>query len=282
MNNVTTLSFGRYLKAVRLQKGISLEHVAESTKIGTNLLLAIEREEHQHLPVEVYVKGFIRSYAKAIGADGDLAVQNYQGSRDIYQRSAQSENDLKKSEKDFWPRLMLSLGVLVFFMVVSVSVVYVFKRESHPDAESRLQATETASKAAPAYETQQLRLPEEGQPKSGEQTIPGPSPEHRKTSPGPSPEHRKTAETRGRSEQAPMEERLFLHIKAKEETWIKIIVDNHNTKEYTLKPGDRLALEADLGYNLLIGNAGGLELALNGEPIKIPGRTGEVVTLKVP
>jgi len=33
---------------------------------------------------------------------------------------------------------------------------------------------------------------------------------------------------------------------------------------------------------LLIGNAGGLELQLNGEPIKISGKTGEVVNIELP
>ena len=46
--------------------------------------------------------------------------------------------------------------------------------------------------------------------------------------------------------------------------------------------GDRLALEAELGYNLLIGNAGGLSLTLNGEPVKVLGRSGQVVTIQIP
>jgi cytoskeleton protein RodZ len=271
MNDIRTLSFGRYLKAVRLQKGISLKHVAEETKIGMDTLLSIEREEHQHLPVEVYVKGFIRSYSKAIGADGDLAIQNYQNSRNIFQRSAQSENDLKKAEKGFWPRLLLSLGALVFFMVLSISGIYILKENPQPDRPSESQSTKASTGDTPLSEPEPSQPSEEEQRKGGEQ----PKPEALQ-------EFQPVVDLNSSSGEAVSEERLLLHIKASEETWVKVIVDNRNANEYTLKPGDRLALEASLGYNLLIGNAGGLSLTLNGEPVEVPGRSGQVVTIQIP
>jgi hypothetical protein len=46
--------------------------------------------------------------------------------------------------------------------------------------------------------------------------------------------------------------------------------------------GEKLEMEASAGFNLLIGNAGGLELKLNGEPIKISGKAGEVVNIQLP
>ena len=52
--------------------------------------------------------------------------------------------------------------------------------------------------------------------------------------------------------------------------------------EYYLNPGDQVELEATLGYNLFIGNAGGIRLLLNSEPIEVPGKSGQVVNLKIP
>ncbi len=53
-----TISFGRYLQAIRLEKKISLEQVAEQTRVGLRNLLLVEQEDHEQLPAEVYVKGF--------------------------------------------------------------------------------------------------------------------------------------------------------------------------------------------------------------------------------
>ena len=77
-------------------------------------------------------------------------------------------------------------------------------------------------------------------------------------------------------------EKLILKITAIEETWMKIIIDSQKPNEYYLKPGDHVELEATLGYNLFIGNAGGVRLLLNSESIEVPGKSGQVVNLKIP
>ncbi|MEJ2727944.1 MAG: helix-turn-helix transcriptional regulator, partial [Deltaproteobacteria bacterium] len=64
-----SFSFGRYLQAIRLKKKISLEKISEETRIAINNLRLIEKEALEGLPDEVFVKGFLRSYARAIGAD---------------------------------------------------------------------------------------------------------------------------------------------------------------------------------------------------------------------
>ena len=74
-NGKESLSFGRYLQAIRLEKNISLEQVAAQTRIGLGNLMLVEQEDHDQLPAAVFVKGFLRSYAAAVGADGDEAVR---------------------------------------------------------------------------------------------------------------------------------------------------------------------------------------------------------------
>jgi cytoskeletal protein RodZ len=70
-----SFSFGRYLQSMRLEKKITLENVSEETRIAVSNIQLIEKEDLEALPDEVFVKGFLRSYARAIGADGDEAVK---------------------------------------------------------------------------------------------------------------------------------------------------------------------------------------------------------------
>ena len=74
----------------------------------------------------------------------------------------------------------------------------------------------------------------------------------------------------------------MLAITAVEDVWIKVIIDNKAPDEYNLSSGEHLELDASVGYNLLIGNAGGCELKLNGEPVPISGKMGEIVSLQLP
>ena len=73
-----SFSFGYYLQSIRLDKNITLESVAEETRIAISNLTLIEKEDIASLPDAVFVKGFLRSYAQAIGADPNEAVRLYE------------------------------------------------------------------------------------------------------------------------------------------------------------------------------------------------------------
>ena len=70
-------SFGERLKREREMRGVSLEEIAESTKIGKRNLLALETEEFGKLPGGIFNKGFVRAYAKYLGLDEDQAVTDF-------------------------------------------------------------------------------------------------------------------------------------------------------------------------------------------------------------
>ncbi len=59
-------------------------------------------------------------------------------------------------------------------------------------------------------------------------------------------------------------------------------MDEKDSTEYNLNPGDQIELEAATGFNLLIGNAGGIKITLNDKAVSIPGKSGEVVTIELP
>lgn len=73
-----------------------------------------------------------------------------------------------------------------------------------------------------------------------------------------------------------------ISIQAVENTWLKVIVDSLSTSEYSLEPGDTIELDADKGFNLLIGNATGIRLTFNGQPVPVSGKSGQVVTIQLP
>lgn len=78
----------------------------------------------------------------------------------------------------------------------------------------------------------------------------------------------------------PVKQRLA--IAPVQETWVKVIIDDQPSKAYSLQPGDRLELEADHRFNLLLGSAEGVNLTLNGKPVEISGGKNQAVTLQLP
>jgi len=65
------------LAAIRKNRGISLEQIAETTKIGVRSLDAIERGDFQKLPGGIYSTSYIRQYARAIDYDESALLEFY-------------------------------------------------------------------------------------------------------------------------------------------------------------------------------------------------------------
>ena len=119
-NTKLKLSCGRYLKTARLEKGIDLETISNETKIGLDKLDSIENDDHTRLPSEVYVKGFIRAYAQAIGVDAEDAIERYVSRIRIREHSTSNTNAIIESTKPFWLRLMGVMFLLLGLMVMSI------------------------------------------------------------------------------------------------------------------------------------------------------------------
>jgi cytoskeleton protein RodZ len=70
-------SFGENLRREREMRGVTLEEIAESTKISTRLLRALEHEQFAELPGGVFTRSFIRAYAGYLGLDAEHVLAEY-------------------------------------------------------------------------------------------------------------------------------------------------------------------------------------------------------------
>jgi len=68
---------GAELRAERERLHLALETIAEKTKIRPNHLLALEEERFGDLPAVVFVRGFLREYARCLALPGDEVCNLY-------------------------------------------------------------------------------------------------------------------------------------------------------------------------------------------------------------
>jgi len=70
--------FGQYLKNSREQQHISIEQIHKETKIRTKYLAAMENGDFSSIPGgDVYVKGFLKNYAKCVGLEPSSIIELY-------------------------------------------------------------------------------------------------------------------------------------------------------------------------------------------------------------
>jgi transcriptional regulator with XRE-family HTH domain len=239
--------FGRYLQAIRLEKKITLAQVAEETRIGTATLEAIENEDLGRLPPEVFLKGFLRAYAKAIGADPAEAVRRCDRQRSARNPADRAELEPQRARPRQGRRLA---AVLALLTALVLATLLAFQHWGGRPADT---AAPAAADRLAAAEARPGQVPSAPVPPAAA---------------GPS--------------QGAAAPKYVLTISAREASWVKVVVDQSPPAEHELKAGDRLRLEAQTKFNLLIGNAGGVTLVLNDKPVHAPGKRGEIVNIHLP
>src|SRR5262245_23286793 len=70
-------AFGPNLRRLRLQKKVSVEQIASSTKITASLFEGLEKNDFSRWPSGVYARAYVRQYALAVGADPDSTVDEF-------------------------------------------------------------------------------------------------------------------------------------------------------------------------------------------------------------
>src|SRR4051794_12331477 len=76
-------SIGRYLKSTREAQGMSVEEVARATRIPFASIERIEGDHFDDLPGEVFVRGFLKAYARAVALPIEEVLARYTASRRV-------------------------------------------------------------------------------------------------------------------------------------------------------------------------------------------------------
>lgn len=127
---VESLTLGERLQKLRGEFRMSLNEVSRATKIQVKYLECLESGQYGKLPAEVYVRGFLRSYARHLGVPEDVLLRLYDKERHI-------QNNLghREASPRTIPQLPLTFGFSVtpkmfigsFSVVVAVvAVAYLF------------------------------------------------------------------------------------------------------------------------------------------------------------
>jgi cytoskeleton protein RodZ len=96
--SVGTLTLGEKLRKLRSEKRIALNEVSRITKIQAVYLEYLEEGMYEKLPADVYVKGFLRSYAYFLGIDEQILIKLYEKEKGIRKNVEESKNpQIKKT-----------------------------------------------------------------------------------------------------------------------------------------------------------------------------------------
>lgn len=233
---------GSRLREERIARGISVEDAARGTRLSVRQLSAIEEGDSSRLPAAVYVRGFVRAYAAFLGLPDPLPRPD-----ETVAGTPPHENGPPRRRSPLIRRIALPGGLLVTMLILSL-----FYQEP-----PRKEASKGNLSFSPA--TSMVLLPRSSHPPV---TPPSSLPAEGVEDGEPSPPERPAA---------------ILKLKATEDCWLQVTIDDLPSRQYDLKGGDLIEWKGNRVIAIDIGNAGGVEGEFNGAPLSSFGNRGEVV-----
>lgn len=126
---IDSLTLGERMKKIRNERRLSLAEVSKSTKIQAKYLEYLEEGDYMKLPADVYVKGFIRSYANFMVLDEVSLIKQYQREKGIHKnikKISDDDNDrkpIKFSSFIITPKIII-LSTIILLVLSSFLYLY--------------------------------------------------------------------------------------------------------------------------------------------------------------
>ena len=260
-----TSGVGAMLREERLRQGQSLEQIAHQTKISQRFLQAIEADDFAVLRTAVFTRNFVRQFASALGMDpvpllAGLPKIDIESLvlPDTSQFSRPRGHRLPGFSDRRWATALSSFLWIALAAGVSTGAYLYFN--SRPNSNFNPKHAPPARKVeiaavAPAPAATPVAVPA-AVPAMAEPVL---------------------QDTAAIPSKSPVQ----VVLRAREASWVQIIADGKNAFTGMLNPNDSRTVDAVALVKVTAGNAGGLELSLNGKPLGPLGPSGEVRTMRL-
>jgi cytoskeleton protein RodZ len=301
-------ALGQTLREEREARNISIEEIASATKIGTRYLEALENDRLDLMPGGFFVKGIIRTYARAVGLDENEVLARYKAAgligepgdrRHSYPESEPGSSSETRAagapahasiprvrpargiEEALWPRLSAVARKRIFtwtwrsaaviLAIVGLVVLWSSRRPRAPSSQTEAVAssTETVVTQTVIPPPQKTKPLAEAAAQPTADLSAQPSSEP-STEPAPIPESLGVVEEVWKG--------VTIELSFQAETWLQVYADGVLKINGQFPAGATARAQADERLLLHVGNAGGFTFLLNGKPAKPLGGSGQVRT----
>ncbi|AIF51725.1 RodZ domain-containing protein [Pelosinus sp. UFO1] len=233
---------GKILRSEREKKGLSVKEIEFATSIRTLYITAIEEDNYSVIPGEVYVKGFIRNYSNYLGLDSQEIMDLYrkdQNPNTLADENLSPESKASADKPGKTNNFQIKWITISLFALCAIGGAWWFLGSSKSIQE-------------PNVEKQAQSTP----------TIPNQVTKEQSVAPPIAPVQKKP---------------VILTAKYTDQCWTLITADNKIIYEGTPQAGETLTWEAEQNITLKVGNAGGIDIVYNGQPMGKLGVKGEVL-----
>lgn len=236
-------SRGARLKKLRQELGLSLEEVHKKTKVRLEILKAIEEDSLINMS-PVYVKGFLKIYCKFLGVDFKDFIVDYKELpgivKDVSVKQEKPPSNLLAASIKLISLKSMPLKIKRVFIGI---VILIFVSIGLFNLARIVSSSRKKDQITKLEVSKTKTIPEDSLAKPKRETTMG----------------------------------IKLAIRAKENCWIQLKADGRVVFQSVLRKGKTENWQAKDKIELSLGNAGGVDLEVNGQIISNLGRKGQVL-----
>jgi cytoskeleton protein RodZ len=275
------------LKSQREKKNISLAQVAEDTRISLRHLKSLEEGRYADMPGGIYNRAFLRAYCERLNIDQKEIISRYEDEISIL-----AEN-LPKSKVHIPPPspaprpnpILVWIAILLIFAAVIFFNRKWFEAVFSPYFHARVPNIRLETPKQPAISHLSSINPQPLEQPSAPSTLPSHPGASTQSPSAPLKDSAQTGTTPSGSklDTAPSaaKQPLQLELIGIEKCWISIYRDGISALRKEIAPGESQSFNATEKFFIIIGNAGGIRLKINGKLLKSMGHSGEVRKLSI-
>jgi len=269
-------SIGETLRQKRNERGLSVEQAAFQGKVPLRLVQALESDDYHLFPDPRYLIRHLHDYAVFLGVDPEVLETEF---REVLRRPQPALVPPPAPRPPIviaWRQVLWTVAILIVatpavFIALSLATKRAADRQPEP-SQARVEEPSTTdgstllpdrvlredAVASAAVERPPSTASAFSETPSGSAVAPTPPPP-----PAPVP--------------AAEPGKQVLVVRAQEKTWMSVQADRGERKQVLLQPGQVTEFRAEERLHLIVGNAGGVTLTLNGTVLPALGPSGAVV-----
>jgi cytoskeletal protein RodZ len=254
------MDVGAILQSARERRGLSLDELARRTKISVRVLRAIESNAFDMVPQGIFIRGFLRAYAREVGLDPTATVEQYLArldTGDAPDHSPKNSTDDLPTEDpvvvtghagfDASADSGSEAGKAIAIALVSLGFVTYLSLGTSRDSVTGGETVALETAAAPA------------QPGRPEVLLASDAAEPVATS----------------------GDVLEIELSPTALCWVEAVVDGSRSVYRLMQAGDRQTLTVHESLALRVGNPAAFSFSVNGKPGRLPGQPYQPVTIRV-
>jgi len=261
-------ALGERFRAAREARGLTLSDVAEHIRIRSVYLAAIEDENWSAIGAPVYIRGFLRTYARFLGLEPEEVVADFNSQASAppppVPTAPGAPPRTSYLAEEGPPARALSPLIWVASLVAMVLIAVVVYNEATLRARQSASVLPSNSPTAVASATS-AGLAADGSPTA--------SPGGQNPSAGAAVTPSTTVSS---SPAVPASAPADLEVRLSAPSWLRVTVDGNVSMEGTFPSGTVRQFHGKVAQ-LRIGNAGGVEVIVDGKSMGRLGASGEVI-----